>query len=34
MCLFLTIKAVNKDIKCERKFIDKHVHKFLRHFDG
>ena len=34
MTVFLTIKAVNEDIKSERKFADNHVQSILRLIDG
>ena len=32
--MFLTIKAVNKDIKAKENFTDNRVHNILRLFDG
>ena len=34
MTVFLTIKAVNEDIKSERKFADNRVQSILRLIDG
>ena len=33
ICLFLTIKALKKDIKRKRKFTDNYGHNTLRLFD-
>ena len=34
MWLFLTVGAVNKDIKSKIKFADNHCHNILRLFDN
>ena len=34
MWLFLTMKAVNKDIISKKKITDNHVHNILRLFGG